>query len=466
MVFTGFGASLPSYLDAAKQMTSSSLSPLGDLLGLFDSPQTAAQPGVITPLGSTPASTRQAEPSSSCPTEHTPLPLGGLCDGEQTQTRLPEGTPQVRSAPLRPEPLSRRSLGLASSSSWGPFHDSEATEAAKTQTKDGMNAMAHAHAASGSASAKSGDAAKSGEAARSGSIARSGDAARSDEAAKVGEAARSGDMARSGSLELRWTAPRRGSSESLPTSPFQHHPLQQPFGGIDIACTHLEDRSTAAGTTAADGKSPSSSRPEGAEAPSSSGRASVGNAQPSGQHRPSRSDVDSLASWGSFREPEQGEAPNQAPRLTGQPPDNDFLFRLSSNHSGHPSQNNNTDASTAAPEHASRGEQAGDAGQAPDQAQHLGQLVENGCWDGCMPGAPDLISTGEGSPVGDPSEDPFRHVTLTGPQSHAQMHRGDVVAKQKGGVSDYEIRQLSTFAAANSSRHVPMRKGSGGQQLQ
>ncbi|BDA47761.1 probable TBC1 domain family member 1 at N-terminal half [Coccomyxa sp. Obi] len=450
---SGFGASLPSYFDAAKQMTSSGLSPLGDLLGLFDSPQTAAQPGADTPgslLGPSPTGTRQAEPSRSCPVVHTPLALGDLHDGEETQARLPEGMPQVLSTPQRSEPSTRRSLGLASSISWGPFRDSEAAEAAETRMPDGTAAMPHALAASGPAAARSGEVARSGQAARS------------------GETARSGDMARSNSPELRWTAPRRGS-ESLPTSPFQHQRRQQPFGGADAARARLEDRFTAAEETrAADGEGPLSTRPEGAQA-SSSGSAAVGNKQPSGQHRPSRSDADSLASWGSFREPEQGSASNQALGFTGQPPDNDFLIRLSSTYSRHPSQNSDVDldaASTAGPEEALRAEklgQAGDAGQAPDQAQHLGQVDENGCWDGCMPGAPDLISPGEGSRAGDASEDPFRHVTLTEPQSHAQMQRGDGITKHKRGVSDWEIRQISTFAAANSGRHAPMREGSGGQ---
>ena len=462
-------------------MTSSSLSPLGDLLGLFDSPQTSAQPGADTagkPLGHgpSPASTGQAEPSNRRPGVYTPPLLGGLSDGEQTQIRLPGGMPQAQSTPQGPELSSRRSLGLASSSSWGPFYDSEAAEAAVTNNADSTTATSRAHAATGSASATSGNAPKSGDAARSGDAsntgdvaslggaARSGNLARSGDAAKSGNISRSGSGARSGSPELRWTAPRCGS-DSLPTSPFQHHPPQQPFGAPHAARTSLEDRFTSANSGAADRERPSSSRPEGAQMPLSETSKIAGTGQPSSQHRPSRSDADSLASWGSFREPEPGDAPNQALSSTGQLPENDFLIRLSSTYSGHPSHHSEVDpdaSSTAAPEQALRAQQLGQAGytgQAPDQAQHLDQLDENGCWDGCMPGA-------EGSPAGNASEDPFRHVTLTEPQSHAQMQRGDGVPKQKEGVSDWEIHQISTFAAANSGRHVPMRKGSGGQEPQ
>ena len=47
-----------------------------------------------------------------------------------------------------------------------------------------------------------------------------------------------------------------------------------------------------------------------------------------------------------------------------------------------------------------------------------------------MAESPDLISIGEGAPAGNASEDSIHYLTLTEPQSHAQMHSGNVVSKQ------------------------------------
>ncbi|KAK9907622.1 hypothetical protein WJX75_007138 [Coccomyxa subellipsoidea] len=247
---SGFGASLPSYYDAAKQMTSSSLSPLGDLLGLFDSPKTSPEPA--------------AAPSTHADsTSHGDSPAG---------SRQPDS-----------------------------------------------HQLSSSHA--------------------------------SDE-----------------------------------------HRVPSPAG-----MTRGNDREQ-----------------------STLGRGQLGSGQPSGRHRPNRSDAESMVSWGSFREPEQADAPTQTPNFPGQTPANDFLIRLCFTPSGHRSHSGDRETS------------------------------------------PDLISTGEPSQGGDASEDPFHHVALTEPLSQAQMHR-DKGKKQRAAVSDWEDSQISGFAADSSggSRHVPMRRAAG-----
>lgn len=445
---TGFGASLPSYYDAAKQMTSSSLSPLGDLLGLFDSPKTSPEPAAVprthadsTSHGDSPAGSRQPDshqPSSShAPDEHRVPSPGGMTRGnDREQSALPEGTPRTSgSLQAPPGAPAGGSLRLASSSSWGEFHESEDTEAHRDST-----GRMHAQPDHSSTTA-----------AKPGSGQMQPDQATGKRQPDLA-AARSGDA-----CELRWAAPRHGSG-SLPTSPFQRQPSPRPdpFDAQTLAEEHRG--ASADGEELAGG-------PEGS-GPGTLGRGQSGSGQPSGRHRPNRSDAESMVSWGSFREPEQADAPTQTPNFPGQTPANDFLIRLSSTPSGrrsHSGDRETSEAGRAAPEDTLR-PRHGTINA--DRSQHLDQLDEEGCWNGCMPAGPDLISdlisTGEPSQGGDALEDPFHHVALTEPLSQAQMHR-DEGKKQRAAVSDWEDSQISGFAAdfSGGSRHVPMRRAAG-----
>ncbi len=463
-VIAGFGASLPSYYDAAKQMTSSSLSPLGDLLGLFESPKTSPEPAAapishtdsasFDPTSPAPRQTAEAhdQPSTSAAAGDRVSLSGGITRGAEAQQRgfqgTAEGMPQGSDSLQGPGGSGRGSLGLAPSSSWGPFHESEDVEA------DHAAGSRHARpdqATSRFADTRTGPRATDPDQA-TGSPARSGTGgAEPDQAASMPQpdlaVARSGDAA-----ELRWAAPRHGSG-SLPTSPFQQSPRPGPFDAPIPASTGenaLSPSHAGAEESAVGGRLGS--------ADGASGHA--GRLEAGGAHRPRRSDVDSLGSWGSFRAPDQAEASSQAaPSLPSRPAQNDFLIRLSSTPSGHRSNNSETDHAEAAS--AGMGEVSG-SGQATNEAQHLGQLDEDGCWNGCMPGGPDLISTEGSSQEDDIAADPFQHVALTEPLSHAQMQRGDGGVGQKTGVSDWENSQLSTFAAESGSgrdsRQVPMKK--------
>ncbi|CAL8463553.1 g3087 [Coccomyxa elongata] len=247
--------------------------------------------------------------------------------------------------------------------------------------------MPHAHAASRSASARS-------EAAKSG-LAKLGDAATLGEAAASGEGARFAGGDGSGSPELRWTAPRRGSHEpaNLPPSSAAALWRRQSRTYKLLPMT----REKARGCRYASGIG--------------------GNGQQSGQHRPSRSERTSGPRGG-------GRCARLGLNLTGQPLDLDdaLLICMSSTYSRLPLQTREVDLdapSTSGSEQALRVEQLGQAeyaGDTLDQSQHLGQLDENCCWPrccdysgawgGCMRGAPDLTSTGEGSPAKITSRDP------------------------------------------------------------
>jgi hypothetical protein len=149
-----FGSSLPSYIDAAKQMTSSGLSPLGDLLGLFDSPEES---------GSDPHSSEAAGSSAhrvDTPTDDglSTRSRGGMAESAPHECaaavqlradRTGSASGQARAAPAGqdgheaelskqvalapggtspPLVLPERSSGLHSNSSWGPFYSSQESE--------------------------------------------------------------------------------------------------------------------------------------------------------------------------------------------------------------------------------------------------------------------------------------------------------------------------------------------------
>lgn len=412
-----FGASLPSYFDAARQMTSSGLSPLADLLGLSDSPNTSPEPQASASSRTHGASSAAGEDSKSpvpqhhsgggrdyAPAEQLGAAGGTVSSGGQqsssadakegTQQGQPEGSPS-RGLDV----FARRSLGLASSSSWGPFHDSEDAE---------------------------------GTAAR-GSVAVPAPA--SNSAAPSCSAA-----------DLAWSPPRHCSG-SLPTSPFKQLPESEDSGAAWAA---VSEGGVPLGKGAREDTGGSVPR-RGCELLEGPCSGEPGSGQAAGQpgNGPGHGHRESIVSWGSFREPSQN--------LGGHESDPAASAVLQHH-------NIETAGSGDGDQMAGQGKIAGGAAESADHGQqHLGRLDEDGCWNGCLPGGADLISPGDSMEASGAIEDPFSHMTLTQPLSHANMQRGEGVGADKSSkpaVSDWEISQISKFAAAgkSGSKGAPMRK--------
>lgn len=319
-----FGSSLPSYLDAAKQMTSSGLSPLGDLLGLFESPQppaaSEAQPATVVAAAASAATqpssddsivpSKGAPPSSSSAGKQFSAQLrlddssyGGadraaaIAALDSTLIDLPEeviGPPAM--APLGSQrtggirgtsprlSLNRRSSGLASSSSWGPFASSEEAE---TQVPI---ALPHARPAV-AASALSSDTAEEPLASGKGSSITS-----EEERRRLG----AGTPDR---LDVVWSSPHKQAQQHLPPSPFQQR-AAPPSNAI------IQNPSSEGGATQQDTLQASSNaggRVHKLGSRDNAAAQSISSQQSGHQHWPIGADVDSLLSWSSFTTPEQAE---------------------------------------------------------------------------------------------------------------------------------------------------------------